>query len=98
MMFLAVVARHAILSTIDGDAHVGHGRAPDPTFLPVPASGGARRCSVPIGCNDGPDGIHRLIDAAHRLPIAAVKFARGGPRRELEGGNREAVRRIDEAM
>src|SRR6266849_3591643 len=25
MMFLAVVARHAILAAVDGDAHVGHG-------------------------------------------------------------------------
>src|SRR3984893_18992781 len=25
MMFLAVVARHAILATVDGDAHMGHG-------------------------------------------------------------------------
>ena len=34
---------------------------------------------MPVGCNDGPDGAHRLIDPAHRLTIAAFKLAATGP-------------------
>src|SRR5712671_2481518 len=31
--------------------------------------------SIPVGCNDGPDGAHRPIDPAYRLSIAAFKLA-----------------------
>src|SRR5713101_5077989 len=35
--------------------------------------------SIAVGCNDGPDGAHRLVDPAHRLSIGAFKLAGTGP-------------------
>src|SRR5258708_14486789 len=55
------------------------GEFPLPPPYPPPLAGEGREGrSIPVGCNDGPDGAHRLVDPAHRLTIAAFKLA--GPR------------------
>src|SRR5215470_11314689 len=77
MVFLSVVASHAILATIDGDAHVGHGEFLL-TPLPPASREGREGGSVPVRRNDVPDGAHRLIDPARRLSIAALKLAHAG--------------------
>src|SRR5215471_18520770 len=60
--------------------------------LCVPASGeGQGRGLVPVGCNDGPDGAHRLVDPAHRLSITAFKLARAGARRIKFGREPRAI-------
>src|SRR5882672_12062027 len=56
------------------------GEFPLPSPYPPPLAGeGRERGSIPVGCNDGPDGAHRLVDPAHRLAIAAFKLAAAGP-------------------
>jgi hypothetical protein len=68
MVFLTILAGHAVLASVDGDAHMSHDELP----------GGRRLLSTLMGVEHGADRVDREIEPARDLAIGGLEAIAAG--------------------